>query len=65
MIPITFLAFRFGVVFQCRVVLEHEVFAEFSVTTKYHLITVRYVLICTTLNKKHIDLKQEENARDS
>lgn len=53
MTPIVFLAFRFGVVVKCRSVLQHEVFAEFSVNTKYHLISIRCVLICTTLNKKH------------
>lgn len=65
MIPIMFLAFRFGVVVKGRVLLQHEVFAEFSVNTKYHLISVRCVSICTTLNKKHVDLKRGEDARDS
>lgn len=56
MTPIVFLAFRFRVVVKCGGVLQHEVFAEFSVNTKYNLISIRYVLICTTLNKKHIIL---------
>lgn len=45
MIPIVLLAFRFAEAVKCRVVLQHEVFEEFSVNTRYHLISVRFISV--------------------